>query len=104
MYYLPARLGMMVNLGTASSSQLSPFQSASASEYTPALVIVHRQGDWREYGTLLELSNPFLDSPFVFIRDQGEELNNKAISSLPQRKVWHYYADTPNLLYTSPRE
>jgi len=101
--YTPIRLSGMHGLYGASRSQLLPFQGASAQEHTPALVIVHRQRDWREYGTLLELSSPYFDTPFVFTFDRGLELNQLVIHEFPDRSVFHYYPDEPTRLYTAPR-
>lgn len=102
-FYLPARLGGMVHLYGASRQQLLPFQSQNVSDLTPALVFVHRQKNWREYATLLELSSPYLDTPFVFVFSRSEEDNQQVIQAFPGRKVWHYYPDEPFRFYASPR-
>lgn len=102
-YYTPLRLGEMRGLYHASRSRLLPFESAAALENAPALVIVHCQEDWREYGTLLELSSPYFDTPFVFSYNRGDELNQLVIDFLPERSVFHYYSDEPYKLYTAPR-
>ncbi len=101
--YSPIRIGSMHSLFGASRSQLLPFQSDSVQQLTPALIIVHRLEDWREYGTLLELSSPYFDTPFVFTYDRGEEMNREAADFLSDRAIYHYYADEPYKLYTAPR-
>ncbi len=102
-FYLPARLGGMVHLYGATRQQLLPFQSQNASELTPALVFVHRQKNWREYATLLELSSPYLDTPFVFVFSRSDKDNQQVIRAFPGRKIWHYYPDEPYRFYSAPR-
>lgn len=103
LFYSPIRLGGMRGLYGASREQLVPFQTADAQKLAPALVIVHRLSDWREYGTLLELSSPYFDTPFVFTFDRDPEMNQQAIDFLPGRSVYYYYADEPFKFYTMPR-
>jgi len=102
-FYLPQRLKQMTNLYDVQAAQLAPFQSETALDLTPALVIVHQRKTWREYGTLLELSNPYLDTPFIFIYSRQPEDDQAVISAFPQRQVIHYYADEPYKFYTRPR-
>ncbi|MEN4011847.1 MAG: glycosyltransferase family 39 protein [Bellilinea sp.] len=101
--YLPVRLGGMFQLYGASRQQLAPFKTDAARELTPALIFVHRQQNWREYATLLELSSPLLNSPFVFVFSRSEADNQKVINSFPNRSIWHYYPDEPYRFYTAPR-
>jgi hypothetical protein len=93
----------MVHLYGSSRQQLLPFQSQNAADLTPALVFVHRQKNWREYATLLELSSPYLDTPFVFVFSRSDEDNQQVMRAFPGRKVWHYYPDEPYRFYTAPR-
>jgi len=102
-FYIPQRLKQMTNLYDVHASQLEPFKSETALDLAPALVIVHQQKTWREYGTLLELSNPYLDTPFIFIYSRQPADDQAVISAFPQRRVMHYYADEPSKLYTQPR-
>lgn len=102
-WYLPYRIKQMTDLFGVRSEQLIPFNSKTALQLTPALVIVHQQKTWREYGTLLELSNPYLDSPFIFIYSRQPADDQAVIAAFPHRRVIHYYADEPNKLYIQPR-
>ena len=102
-FYLPHRIGNMKGLYGASNSRLVPFQLESAKELTPALVIVHKINHWIEYGTLLELSSPYLDSEWIMTYSRGVEVDNNLTSSFPDRSVWHYYPDEPYLFYTAER-
>ncbi len=101
MYYLPHRLAMMNDLYDVSRTYFQPFEANP--QLTPALVIVHPLADWIEYGRLLELSSPYHDTPYVFIIARGAQKEQAAIDLLPGRKVWHYYADEPDLFYAAPR-
>ena len=101
--YAPLRLGNMRGLYGASRSQLTPFYSDEAMKLTPALVIVHKQNHWIEYGTLLELSSPYYDSPWLFTYYRGPEFDRFLTEKFSQRKIWHYYPDEPFKFYTAPR-
>ena len=102
-FYLPQRMQMMHGLYGISRERLKPFLSRSAQQYTPALVIVHILGKWTEYGALLELENPFLDSPFIFAMSRGPETNRLLELQFPDRAVYHYYADQPYKFYSAAR-
>jgi len=104
LFYLPARLNSHQGLYGASLARQAVFRSSAAIPYTPALIIVHKIDHWIEYGGLLDLSSPYWDTPFVFTFSRGMELDEQVATLFPDRQVWHYYADTPNLLYKYPRE
>jgi len=102
--YLPQRLKMLHGLYGMERSHLTPFLTPQAQELTPALIVVHTKNSWSEYGTLLELESPFLDTPFIFIYSWGSEVDNRVISFFPNRHIFHYYpAEAPFTFYTSPR-
>lgn len=102
-FYLPQRLSSMTLQYDISSAQLMPFRTTTALDVTPALIIVHQKQQWREYATLLELSNPYLDTPFIFVYSRGSELDQTVIDAYPSRSVYHYYADEPYKFYEQPR-
>ncbi|MFM8321143.1 MAG: glycosyltransferase family 39 protein [Chloroflexota bacterium] len=90
LFYLPARLNMMYGLYGVQAKYLQPFSTPEFQAVTPALVIVHPQVDWIEYGRLLDLQTPFLDTPFVFVISHSA--SNEAVSAaFPDRKTYHYY-------------
>ncbi|MFN2176825.1 MAG: ArnT family glycosyltransferase [Anaerolineales bacterium] len=101
--YLPPRLDRMRGLYGVSRSHLEPFLTEGAQELAPALVIVHPQKKWIEYGTLIELQNPYLDTPFIFIITRGPQVDQEVAREFPNRAVFHYYQDQPYTLYTAPR-
>lgn len=101
LWYLPMRINGLRGLYGTSRAQLAPFQTATAQNLAPALVFVHPFQGWRSYGTLLELSSPLNDSPFVFVYSRDAERNQIVADWLPERTIVHYYAETPFVLYTA---
>jgi hypothetical protein len=97
-FYLPVRMHSMYGLYGITRSRLLPFQTAQAQEVTPALVIVH-PGKWTEYGALLDLETPFLDTPFIFVINVGEKTNAALAEEFPQRTLIHYYPKQPYVFY-----
>jgi 4-amino-4-deoxy-L-arabinose transferase-like glycosyltransferase len=102
-FYLPNRLEKMHGLYGVQRAALEPFLTQEAQNLTPALIIVHPQKEWIEYGRLLELESPFLDSPFIFIYSRGSVQDQAQAAQFPERKVYHYYADEPGRFYLIPR-
>ena len=102
-FYLQGRLGEMRGLYDVRREYLEPFQLPQSQEFTPALIIVHTGDDWIEYGRLLELADPFLQTPFIFAISRGVAADQAVIDSFPERKVFHYYPDRPRTFYTAPR-
>lgn len=103
-FYMPARLERMFGLYGVQRAFQQPFLTEAAQELTPALVIVHPRKEWIEYGTLLELENPFLDTPFIFIFSRGVEQDRSVAADFPERNVYHYYPDEPGKFYPQPRD
>jgi 4-amino-4-deoxy-L-arabinose transferase-like glycosyltransferase len=102
-FYTPMRLKGMFGLYGVQRAYLEPFLTPSAQEMTPALIIVHTKHNWIEYGTLVELETPYLDTPFIFIRSLGAQVDARVTNQFPERAVYHYYLDQPYLFYTEPR-
>jgi hypothetical protein len=104
LFYTPARLAGMFGLYGVEHSHLEPFLSRDAQKLTPALIIVHTKRKWIEYGTLLELQNPFLDTPFIFVISRGVNADAEVARQFPDRHTYHYYpVDEPFTFYTGPR-
>ncbi len=101
--YLPNRLKSMTNLYGISRAMLAPFETAQAKMLTPALVVVHFQKEWTEYGGLLELQNAELTSPFIFALSRGQAADALLPDDYPNRKIIYYYTDELNVLYEYPR-
>jgi hypothetical protein len=91
LFYTPQRLALMHGLYGVERSHIQPFLASQAQELAPALVIVHPKKDWIEYGTLLELQNPFLDTPFVFVISRGAKQDARVAARFPDRTPYHYY-------------
>ena len=101
-FYTPMRLQGMRGLYGMQRADLLPFSSPQAQELTPALIVVH-PNEWMEYGVLLELQDPFLDTPFIFIYSRGDRPDRAVEEAYPDRAVYHYYPDDPYTFYKTPR-
>lgn len=103
-FYTPPRLRMMYGLYGLQRSDLAPFLTPSAQKITPALIIVHPAEKWSEYGSFLELEDPYLSTPFIFIYSRGPKSNAIISAHFPEREVYHYFTDKPFTLvkYITP--
>jgi hypothetical protein len=101
-YYTPNRLQGLFGLYDMQRETLHPFEIAEGQELTPALVIVHAS-IWTEYGVFLELANPYLDSPFIYVLSRTTQENTELAQHFPERRIYHYYPDEPYVLYPQPR-
>jgi hypothetical protein len=101
--FAPHRLTGMHGLYGIQRSNMLPFTGSNIRRYAPALVIVHTQKVWTEYGTLLDLQTPFLDTPFIFAVRRGNDPDARLAKAFPERKVYHYYADEPGKFYSTPK-
>jgi hypothetical protein len=92
-FYLPDRLAGLKGLYGVTRNMLAPFQAAETQKLAPALVIVHTVNDWRDYGALTDLEDPWLTSPFIFGTSSDPESDAGLIASYPSRRVIQYYMD-----------
>ncbi|MEW6568454.1 MAG: hypothetical protein AB1449_09890 [Chloroflexota bacterium] len=99
-FYLPLRLSGMRGLYGISRQRVEPLQAAHLEH---ALVIVHPQHNWTDYGTLLSLTPPFADSDLLLIYSWSPADDRRAVSFFPDRRVYHYYPDEPETLYPAHR-
>lgn len=99
-FYLPPRMSLMTDLYGISRERMAPFLTPGAQALAPAVIIVH--GDhWTDYGTLLELEDPFLTSPFIFTFGDKSTFPEILLETFPGRAVYHYYPDRePFKFYT----
>jgi hypothetical protein len=100
LFYAPMRLNSMVDLYGISRAQLTPFLQPEAQKLTPALVIVHVER-WMPYGALLELEDPFLDTPFILVVSRGAGPDRRIAQAYPDRTIIQYYPDEPYRFYIS---
>ena len=98
LFYIPARIGNLQGLYGIHRDQLEPFQSPRIEELTPALIIVDTD-NWRDYAVLLELADPMLDSPLIFIWSHGPKSDAAVVEAFPERNAFLYYPHTPDVLY-----
>lgn len=102
-YYNPIRLGGMYGLYGVQRTHLAPFETPEAHKLAPALFIVHPAREWIEYGTLLELETPFLDTPFIFVISRGPASDVAVAQAFPDRHAYHYYPGRdPNRFFAKP--
>ena len=99
LFYTPIRLGGMFGLYGLQRSDLEPFMTSSAQELTPAIIIVHTVDKWSEYGSFIELEDPYLSTPFIFIISRSSEIDAAVAEQFPERTSYHYYTDEPYALY-----
>jgi hypothetical protein len=88
--YLPDRLQGMYGLYGASRSRLNVFLDPATAPESPAIVIVHIHESWIEYGALIDLSTPYLDTPYVVTLNMGEENNQIVMDAFPDRYIYEY--------------
>ncbi len=101
-FYTPARLVTLRGLYGMEKSDLNPFFTEQAQELAPALIVVHPK-NWMEYGVLLDLQSPNLDSPFIFIFSRNPHVDDALRADFPERDFYHYYPQDPYVLYKSPK-
>jgi hypothetical protein len=97
--YTPQRLNFMHGLYGIERAQMEPFLTRSAEDMTPALVIVHTHQRWHEYGALIDLTSPYLDSPFLITLTRGSQADQELAAHFPGRAVFHYDTLTPGTFY-----
>ncbi len=90
LFYTPARIQMLYNLYGVNRAALAPFQTPQAQQMTPALIIVHAAENWIEYGRLLDLENPTLTSPFIFVLSRSASADAAVAAAFPDRAAYDY--------------
>lgn len=101
--YLPPRLVEMQDMYGINRAMLEPFTTTAARDLTPALILVHVQREWTEYGGLLDLQNAQLSSPFIFATYRPDAVIADYEANFPDRQIYHYYPDEPFRFYQDPR-
>lgn len=102
LFYVPLRIEGKRGLHGMERADLLPFQNEQAKDVAPALIIVHPE-IWVDYAVLLEMQDPFLNTPFIFVYSRGPGADAEVVVDFPERAVFHYYPDEPYKLYTGPR-
>jgi hypothetical protein len=89
-FYLPFRFQELRGLYGVSRACYRPFETAAARSLTPALVAVIVAGKWIEYGCMIDMSSPFMDSDYVFIVSAGYVMDSAVAETLPGRRLLYY--------------
>ncbi len=101
-FYLPLRLQGLHGLYGIQREDLKPFQTEAVKAFSPVLFIVHAD-QWMPYGSYLELTTPYFDTPYLFAWDMGPERDAALVAAYEgQRAVYHYYPEEPWTFYESP--
>ena len=99
-FYLPPRLAAVTDLYGISGEMLAPF--AQAEDLAPAVIVVHADY-WTNYGGLLQLEDPFLQSLFIFVWGDQPGMLEQLRDLYPERSIYHYYPEEPGRFYTARR-
>jgi hypothetical protein len=99
-FYLPARLRQMTGLYDMRRADGQPLEALGLDR---ALVIVHPQTAWTEYGALLRLTPPFADNDLLLAYTRGAETDAQLARAYPDRPVYHYYPGAPPRLVAVER-
>jgi hypothetical protein len=101
--FLPQRLESMYGLYGVLRARMQPFLTQQAQELTPAVVIVHIESKWTDYGTLLDLENPWLTSPFIFALGGDKKTTAVLAADFPERTIINYYTKQPEKFFLYER-
>jgi len=96
-FYLPQRLGGLVDLYGISNETLERFHTP---DLESGLIIVHTPR-WMPYANLSLLSYPFSESGMDVALNQGRDVDEALALAYDENGlfVYHYYVDQPNVLY-----
>jgi hypothetical protein len=96
-FYLPARLSSMRHLYGISRQAMVPIEQADLGR---ALIIVHPEHRWTEYGALLTLGPPFSSTDEILLTIfLGDDQDTELARDFPDRLIYHYFTSEPHLFY-----
>lgn len=98
--YDPIRVGGMYKLYGISRELQRPILEKDLDQ---ALILVHTRR-WMGYGAVLPLSPPFADGEILVAWSRGATIDREVIRKHSRRPAYHFYPDTPETLYTIPRD
>ncbi len=90
-FYIPARVWGMRGLYQITRK---PMEALTEIVEENALIIVHTQ-KWFEYARLLPTVEPFGEGDLIITCSCGLEADDDVIRLYPDRKIYHYYPETP---------
>lgn len=95
-FYFPARVWGMRGLYQITREPMDALVEIAQED---ALIIVHTQ-KWFEYARLLPLVEPFGEGDLIITCSCGLEADDDVVRRYPDRKIYHYYPETPQRLYS----
>jgi 4-amino-4-deoxy-L-arabinose transferase-like glycosyltransferase len=96
--YMPMRLSGLRGIYGANRGVVDALVTPTTLAQTPALIIVESKKNWRPYACLLELSDPFLDTPYIFAVSLGESFDTSLAAKFPDRETYYYDPAHPGVL------
>jgi len=99
--YIPLRLQSMYRLFDIGRADQETFLRPEAQQLTPALVVVQAKR-WMYYAALLELSDPYLTTPFIFAWSTDPQEAREIGALYPDRRLLIYDPEEPFVLKTLP--
>jgi uncharacterized membrane protein len=100
-FYLPARLASMRHLYGISRQALAPIEAANLGR---ALIVVHPEHHWTEYGALLTLAPPFSSTDEILLTIfLGGDQDGELARDFPDRILYHYFTSEPSIFYRISR-
>lgn len=103
LFYTPMRLDGLRGLYGVSRAKIAQFLSPEWQSFTPALILVMEEKSWIDYGSLIDLSSPFMDSPFIFAWSNTPHYDWLIKKEFSNRAAFYYYPAIPNKLFREPR-
>lgn len=99
LFYIPARVWGVRGMHQITREPMKILAEISADD---ALIIVHAQKRF-EYARLLPLVEPYREIDLTICSSYGFEADDRVIRWHSDRKIFHYYPETPGRLYPDPR-
>jgi len=103
-FYTHQRLMAEHTFYEVDAAAIEPFLTSEADVLVPAIILVHAE-NWRDYAILLNLADPFLETPFIFAWTLRDDARGEALmEAFPERALYHYFPGEPGLFTSLPNE
>lgn len=88
--YSPARFSPLRGYGRISQAQIDQVNELRQNPDDPLVVIVWGEHHWRDIGSLMALTDPYLDSDIVLARDPDQRYLDDLLARWPDREKLFY--------------